>query len=194
MGGVTNVLLLGRLHVGKAGFHGSGNLGGVIHAERGLRDNRQPLRLPWMDACHVGHIFHQVDAAVVQLAHGALHLGVALVADHDELITLFVQLGHFYVDLADQRAGGIKNPEAARLRLQLNSLGHTVCGKNQGSPRWYVIECFNKDSTFFFEVVHHIGVVHNLMAYVDGAAKLLQCALHDLDCPVHTGAKTPRFR
>ena len=64
--------------------------------------------------------------ALRELAHGALHFGVTLVADHDEFIALFVQLGHFHMHLGHQRAGGIKYLEAARLCFELHRLGHTM--------------------------------------------------------------------
>ncbi len=79
-----------------------------------MRDQSQLFGLSGLYACHIGHIFHQVDAAVVQLAHSALDLRVSLVTDHDEFITFLVQLGHFDMHLADQRAGGIEDLKATR--------------------------------------------------------------------------------
>ena len=118
-------MLLGLAHLGEPRLDGGSNVCRVVHAQGGLRDQGQFFGLAGLHARHVGHVFHQVDAAF-QLAHGAFHFGVALVADHDELKTLFVQLGHFYVHLGHQRAGGVKNLKAARLRLVLHGFAHAV--------------------------------------------------------------------
>ena len=131
--------------------------------------------------------------AAVQLAHGAFHFGVAFVANHDELIALFVQLGHFHVHLGHQRAGGVKHVKAACLRLVLNGFAHAVGRKNQRGVRWHVTQIFNKNGALGLEVVDHKGVVHDFVAHINGRAKLVERALDDLDGAVHAGTKAARL-
>jgi hypothetical protein len=69
--------------------------------------------------------------ARVGLAHGAFHFGVAVVADHDDLAALLAHLGHFHVHLGDQRAGGVEDAQAARIRLGAHRLGHAVGREHQ---------------------------------------------------------------
>ena len=66
---------------------------------------------------------------LVELAHRALDLGVALVADHDELVAFLGELGDLDVHLGDERAGGVEDLEAARARLAAHRL-QTPCALN----------------------------------------------------------------
>ena len=182
-------MLLGAAHVGKAGFHGIRNFSGIVHAQGGLRDYRQLDGLAGVHAGHVVDALHQVNAAL-KLAHRALYFGVAFVADHDEFKPLLVQLGDLHVHLGHQRAGGIKNLEAPRGGFVLDRLAHTVGAEHQRGTRGHVVQFFNENCAFRFEIVHDIGVVHDFMAHVDGATKLLQRALHNLNGAVHARAKT----
>ena len=133
-----------------------------------------------------------MDAAV-ELAHGAFHLGVAFMADHDELITLFVQLGHLHMHLGHQRARGIKNSEAALNGFVLNGAAHPVRAEHQGSAWWHVVQVFNEDGTLFFQVVDHKGVVHDFVAHINRTAKFVQRALDNFNRPVHARTKTTGF-
>ena len=118
-------MLFGQAHFGEARLDSRSNLGGVVHAQSGLGHHRQLLGLRGMHTGHVGHVFHQVDTAF-QLPHGAFDFRVAFMANHQKFVTFFVQLGNFHMHLADQRAGGVKNLETARLRLVLHRFAHAV--------------------------------------------------------------------
>ena len=185
-------MLLGLAHLRKACFHRRADLGGVIHAQRGLRDHRQQCGLRRLDARHVGHVLHQVNAAV-ELAHGALDFRVALVADHDEFVAFFVKFGHFDMHFRDQRAGGVKNLKAALARFFLHRKAHAMRAEHQRSAGRHIAQLFNEDGALVFEVIDDIGVVHDLVAYIDGRAELDDGALDDFDGPVHAGAKTARL-
>jgi len=93
-------------------------------------DHRQQRGLGGLDARHVGHVFHQVNAAV-ELTHGAFDFRVALVADHDELVAFFVKFGHFDMHFRDQRAGGVKNLKAALARFFLHRKAHPMRAEHQ---------------------------------------------------------------
>ena len=129
----------------------------------------------------------------VELAHGALHLGVALVADHDELIALFVQLGQLHMHLAHQGAGGVKNPESALYRFVLDRPAHPVGAEYQRGSGRHIGQLFDEDRALFFQVVHHVGVVHNLVPHINWPAKFGERMLHDVNRTVHPGAKATRL-
>jgi hypothetical protein len=141
----------------------------------------------------VGDVLDQVDARL-ELAHRALDLGVALVADHDELVAFLGQLGDLDVHLGHQRAGGVEHVEAAPPRLVLHRLAHAVGREHQRGARRHVGQVLDEDRALGLEVVDDVGVVHDLVAHVDGRAELLQRALDDLDGAVDAGAEAARLR
>ena len=63
---------------------------------------------------------------------------MAFVANHDEFVAFFVELGHFNVHLGDQRASGIKNGEAARFCFCLNGFANAMCAEHQGGAWRYI--------------------------------------------------------
>ena len=110
--GVADVLLLGLAHGGKARLHRGEDLGRVVDRQRRLRHHGEAPGPRHLRARHVGHVLDEEDA-LAELAHRALDLGMALVADHDELVAFARQLGDLDVHLGDQRAGGVEDAEAA---------------------------------------------------------------------------------
>ena len=192
LGGIANVLLFGRANLRKAFLHSGHDFGRVVHTQGGLGDDGEPLGLAGLDGGHIVHTFNQMDA-LGQLAHGAFDLGVAFVANHDELIALAVQFGHLDMHLGDQGAGGIKHPEPTPFGLVLHRFGHPVRAEHQGGTWGDVVQVFDEDGAPRAQVVDHMGVVHDFVAHINGRAKLAQGVLNDVNGPVHTGTKTPGF-
>ena len=81
---------------------------------------------------HVFHHFHQQHAAFAHLPHRAFHFWVAFVADHDDLVAVFIEALHLFVHLGHQWTSGVKNAEAAAYRFFLHRQRHAVCRINQG--------------------------------------------------------------
>ena len=185
-------MLFGWANLRKAFLHSRHDFSGIVHAQGGLGHHRQALGLAGLHRGHIVHVFHQMDA-FGQLAHGAFDLGMAFVADHDELIAFAVQLGHFDVHLGHQRAGGIKHPKATPFGLVLDRFGHPVRTEHQGGTWGDVVQVFDEDGAPRAQVVDHMGVVHDFVAHINGRAKFAQGVLNDVNGPVHTGAKTPGF-
>ena len=161
---------------------------------------RARLRSLGAEVVVTGAAYSQALEACVarQKATGALQahaydLGMPLVADHDELIALFGQLGHLNVHLAHQRAGGIKDGKATVLGLLLHRAAHAVGAENQGGPGRHVRQRLDEDRALGLEVIDHIRVVHDFMAHIDGRAKLLQRALDDLNGAVNASTKAARL-
>ena len=113
----------------------------------------------------------KVHVEVAKLHKEGFDFGVAFVANHDELETLFVQLGHFHVHLGHQRTGRVKHVEAASRRFFFYRLGHTVGAEHQRGARGHIGQVFNEDGATVFEVSHHKGVVHDFVTHIHGCAK-----------------------
>ena len=143
--------------------------------------------------CDVVDVLDQVDAAF-ELAHRALDLGMALVADHDEVVAFLVQLGDLDVDLGDERTGRVEDAEAARRGLLAHRLRDAVRAEDQRGARRHVVEVLDEDRALGLQVVDDVGVVDDLVAHVDRRAELGQRALDDLDRAIHAGAKAARLR
>ena len=114
-------------------------------------------------------------------------------ANHDELVALFMKLGHFHMDLGHQGASGIKDSEAAGFSFCLNGFAHTVCTEHQSGAWRYIAQFFYEDGTLGFKVIHHIGVVHNFVAHIDRPTKFGNGRFHNVDRTINACAETARF-
>ena len=65
--------------------------------------------------------------------------------------------------------------------------------KHQGGTSRHVVQVFNEDGTAVLEVIHHIGVVHNLVAHIHGFTKFQQRPVDDFYGAVNACTKAPRF-
>ena len=117
---------------------------------------------------------------------------MAFVAYHDDFAVLRVQPRHFFVYLRYQRAGGVEHAETARLGFFLYGFGHAVRRVNQGCAGRHFGQVFDKDRTFFAQIVHHEFIVHHFMTHINRRAEFFQRALHDTDGPIDTGAEAAR--
>ena len=113
-----------------------------------------------------------VDGAVRQLAGGADHFRMALVADEDDGKALVVVAPGLHVNLGDQRAGGIDLEHVARRGGSRNRLRHAMGGKDHGPVAiGDFVELLDEDSALGLEVVDHEPVVHDLVAHIDRARR-----------------------
>jgi hypothetical protein len=95
--------------------------------------------------------------------------------------------------LAHQGAGGIKNAKTASLGLILDRPAHAMGAENQRGPWRHIGQLFNEDRALFFQIVHHKGVVHDLVAHINRSAEFGQRVLDDVDRAVHPGTKATRL-
>ena len=91
-----------------------------------------------------------------------------------------------------QGANGVDDPQAALPGL-LEILRRRPVGRkdHQGSRRHFGHR-FHRDGPLPFQIVHHIGIVDNLMFDIDRRPEPLQALLHHLNGPHHPGAEPPR--
>jgi hypothetical protein len=104
---------------------------------------------------------------------------------------LVVPLG-LPVHLADQGAGGVHVEQLPPLGLGRHLLGHAVGREDHRNPVGHLREVLDEDRALGLQSLHHIAVMHDLVAHVDRRAVLLQGALDDLDGPFHPGAEAAR--
>ena len=98
---------------------------GVVDRERRLRhigDRRVGRDVELVDFLLVLHQRHRRG----DLPHGAFHLGVARMADQDQLAALADIALALIVHLGDERAGGIEHRQVAGRGLLLDALRHAM--------------------------------------------------------------------
>ena len=167
---------------------------GLIHAQGGLGDKAEVIRILHLELGHIFRRLHQIHAAfaILVLPHGPDHLGVASVADKHGFGALATGAMDFHVNLGHQRTGGIKYLEGAGLGHLAHCLGHAVSRKDDDAVVRHLVQLLDEDSARIFQLVHHIPVMHHFVADIDGGTELLQRALDNTDGAIDTGAKTAR--
>ncbi len=134
----------------------------------------------------------QGDAPIRQLADGAQHLGVAGMADQDDLPSRRLVPVDFGMDLGDQRAGGVEIEHVAPLGLAGHRTGHAMSREDHRPVVRRVAQVLDEHRAQGPQPLDHVAVVHDLMADIDRRPILLDGALHDLDRPVDAGAEASR--
>ena len=134
----------------------------------------------------------QVHAAS-RLAHRALGLGMAAVADHHDLAAPVAHARHLHVHLGDERAGRVEHLEAARVGLAAHVVRHAVGGEDHRGARGHLGQLLDEHRALGAQVLDHVLVVHDLVAHVDRRAVQLERALDDVDGAVHAGAEAARL-
>ena len=114
---------------------------------------------------------------------------MAAVANHDELIPFTGKLGNLDMHLGHQGTGGIEYAESPAIGLFAQRLAHAMRAEHQRSPGRHLIERLDKNGPTGTQIAHHMGVVHDLVAHIDGAAELGQRMLDDVDRPIDARAK-----
>ncbi|MNG92374.1 hypothetical protein D3C79_513070 [compost metagenome] len=167
---------------------------GLVHAQGGLGDEAEVIRVLHLEPDHVLRRFHQIHAPfrILVLPHGAYHLGVTGVTDEHGLGTLAAGAMNLHVHLGHQRTGGIEHLEGTGLGHLAHRLGNAVGGEDDDAVVRHLVELLDKHGSRILELVHHIAVVYHLVTDIDGGPELLQCALDYADGTVDTGTETTR--
>ena len=166
----------------------------VVHRQRGLGDEGEVVVIFHREFLHIVRRFHQIHARRPgDLAHGAFHFGVALVAYHHDFLALLAHARHFDMHLGHQRTGGVEHGQPARLGLVAHRLRNPVGAEDKDAAGRHVGKFFDEHRALGLEAIHHEFVVHHFVAHVDRRAMQRQRALDDLDGAVHPGAKTTRI-
>ena len=123
------------------------------------------------------------------LADGALHLGMAGVANQDDLAALGGITAALVVHLGDQRAGRVDHRQTAFGRQLLHTFGNAMGGEDGHGTGRDLIQLVDEHRTTGTQVLDHVSIVDDLVADVDRRAILLQGSLDDFDCSLHAGAE-----
>ncbi len=116
-GGVTDVVGARPDDVREALAQPADDRVGLVHGQRGLGDVGDAVRVVDLEGVDVGLGLDQHDA-VGRLAHRALDLLVARVADEHDRVALRGELLGLHVHLGDERAGGVDRAQRAALGVR----------------------------------------------------------------------------
>ena len=194
---------------GEAIAQGGNHVGGLGDRERGLGDEAQPETQPGarpetqpgtlpaamlgsrrLEGGDVVHRLDQRHLARRELAHRADHLRVTGMADQDDVPPLALVAHGLLVDLGDQRTGGVEIKQVARLGIGRHRFRHAVGGEDDGLGRLrHLIELLDEHRAHVAQALHHMRVVDDLVAHVDGRTVFLERQHDDLDGAVHAGAE-----
>ena len=128
-----------------------------------------------------------------RLAHRALDLLVAGVADEDDRVALGGELDRLAVDLGHERAGRVDRLQAAALGVGVDGRRHAVGGEDGHRALGdRVVELVDEDRAALAQLLDDVLVVDDLLAHVDGRAVELERALDGLHGAVDAGAVAAR--
>ncbi len=96
------------------------------------------------------------------------------------------------VHLRDERAGRVQGPEPACAGLGTHRRRHAVRREDDHRAAGDVGQVVCEHRALAAQVLHHVPVVHDLVAHVDGGAVHLERHVHDVDGAVHAGAEAAR--
>src|SRR5450830_549565 len=132
--------------------------------------------------------FHQVHA-LSRLTHGAFHLWMPLVSDHDDFTSFTAHFCHLNMHLSHQRAGCIKYSQAACIGLILYGFGDAVRRKNDDIAARDILQFFDENCAFVEQIIDDISIVYDLVAHIDRCAKLRERSLNDFERAIYSGTK-----
>ena len=92
------------------------------------------------------------------------------------------------MDLGDQRAGGIDRAQAPLGGFLAHLRGHPVGGEDHHRALGNLAGLVHEDRAALLKGADHVGVMDDLLTYVDGRAEALQHFFDGLHCPVDARA------
>ena len=164
----------------------------LVDRERGLRDVGQLALVCDLERVDVGLGLDQHDV-VGRLAHRALDLLVAGVADQDDRVVLGGELQRLAVDLGHQRARRVDRAQLPALGVGVHGRRDAVGGEDGDRALGdRVLELVDEDRAALAQGLDDVLVVHDLLAHVDRRAVQLERALDGLDGAVDARAVAAR--
>src|SRR3954451_16037436 len=164
----------------------------LVDGQRRLGDVRDALGIADLERVDV-RLGLDEDDVLGRLAHRALDLLVARVADEDDRVALGGELLGLHVHLGHERAGGVEREEVARRGLGVDGGGDAVGGEDRGRALGdRVVELLDEDRPALAQPGHDVLVVDDLLAHVDRRAVELERALDGLHGAVDAGAVAAR--
>ena len=160
----------------------------VLHRQGRLRDEGDALGIRHGDPLGVLDRGDQPDPGR-GLAHRALDLLVARVSDEQDLVSEAREPDGFEVDLGDERAGGVDDPQTALHRVGPHLRRDPVGGEHHRRSVGDFRELVDETHAAGLEVPDDVPVVDDLLSDVDRPVEAVQGEVHDLDRADHARAK-----
>ena len=165
---------------------------GLVDRERRLRDVGELVRVGDLERVDVGDRLDEHDR-LGRLAHRALDLLVAVVADQHDRVALAGELDGLAMDLGDERAGGVDRLQVAALGVGVDGRRDAVGAEDRDRALGdRVAELLDEDRAAVAQLLDDVLVVHDLLAHVHGRAVQLERALDGLHRAVDAGAVAAR--
>jgi hypothetical protein len=145
---VADVFMPRRRQVRKARAQSGHDLCRVIHRERRLRDEGEPLRIAHGERRDIGDALHQMNRSAeggIEAPHRPLNLGMARMADEDDVAAFICVALHFHVHFGHERTGGIKHREAALCGRIDDRARHAVRREDHVGAGGNLIEFLDED-------------------------------------------------
>ncbi len=127
-------------------------------------------------------------------ATGALHLGVASVADEDHLALLLRVADRLAVHLRHEGAGRVDHAQVPRATLGDDGVGDAVRAEDRQSALRHLRELAHEHRALGAEVLDDVLVVHDLVQHVDRRAVAGERLFDDLDRAIDTRAEAAWVR
>ena len=145
--------------------------------------------------CHVLRVLDQKDgiaagSVVDPLTQRALDLRVPGMSDQDHVTASLAVAGYFHMHLGHQWTGRVEDLQSAVAAGATYSLGNTVRRKDDGCVVGNLVQFVDENSPRSRQAIHHVTVVHDLMADVDGCTVKVEHPFDDFDRSVDTGAES----
>ena len=189
--GVTDVVGLRARDVREALAQPADDAVGLVHAEGRLRQVGDALGVVELERVDV-LLGLDEDEVAGRLAHRALDLLVALVADQHDRVALGGELLRLDVHLGHERAGGVDRLQPARLGVRVHRRRDAVRGEDHGLALGHLGLLLDEDRAALAQLLDDVLVVDDLLAHVDGRAVQLERALDRLDGTVDARAVAAR--
>ena len=164
---------------------------GLIHGQGGLRNPHNLLGVADRYLIHFLGRVHDLDV-LGRLTGGTLDLFVAGVADEQDVVVLLGEAHSLAVHLVHQRAGRVNSVQGAVAGCGNHRRGHAVRREHGHGTFGNFVHFINEDSALLLQGLHHVAVVNNLLAHVDGRAVVLQRLLNSNHGTVNARAVTAR--
>ena len=113
------------------------------------------------------------------------------VANQNQRVAFARELYRLHVDLGHQRAGRVNHPQLAQL-ARLTHFGRDAMGAvDDPLAGRDLLDAVHENGALGAQLVHHITVMDDLFAHVNGRSEGLQRNANDVNGAHHTGAEAP---
>jgi hypothetical protein len=169
------------------------HLVGVVDAQRRLGNIGQRNIGRQIERQHGRHVGDHVNGPI-DLSDRSHHFGMALMADQDKRATLLDISSSLVMHLRHQGTGGVEDRQAPARGGFDDGSGDAVGAEHRQGAVRDLVQLFDKNSALGLEVIHHMTVVDDLMANIDGLSGLDQGPIHNTDGAHDASAKSSRLR